>query len=548
MERVYENVRPLERAAEEKIGLTEELMIENAAAALEREIAAFYAASAGRRGRAFCGAADFARADGGDTAPENCRAAVKGGVLILCGCGNNGADGYALARRLCGGVPVAVCAVEKPKSRECVRLSEEAVRAGVSVSDFGEICPDGGALRLPQAFSDCAVIADCVYGTGFHGALNESARALFEAVNALDCFRIACDIPSGIDIYGNTPCDGGRPPAAFRADVTVTMGARKAALYGDGAKDFCGRIVCASVGVSPAVFCAAQETDIRVLDASDMRLPFRTRQSVHKGDFGHAAVLLGEKSGAAVIAGTAALRFGAGLVTLTDVFPNRRTLAAVPPELMCGESLPENTSAVLAGSGLGRDGAVLQNAASLVSSWLSANPSGGLVIDADLFYFCGIAELLSPAEKNSGARIVLTPHPKEFQSLLKICGVAEASVQDIVTRRLEYARAFSARFPRCVLVLKGANTVISAGGALYISAEGRPCLAKAGSGDVLAGLLCALLAQGYGAGEAARTAVLAHGLASRRRGEDYSLTPFTLIEAVADLCGRGARFSPAAPR
>lgn len=492
MYKLYENVKPLEQYVSRKYGLAENIMIENAAAALEQEV------------RLHAGT---------ENAP----------VCVFCGSGNNGADGYAFARRIAGEIPVSVYCAAEPESEDCIKQHATAAAAGVRFVSRASF------LRELAAYG---IVVDCIYGTGFHGTLDGKIAGLIEKINNASCFRIACDIPSGIDKFGAVATTSADKPLAFSADVTVTMGARKTALYSDAAKDFCGCIRCAGIGVSSALF-ESGVPDAYLLAPSDMKLPVRTRKSVHKGDFGHAAVLAGEKEGAAVIAGTAALNFGAGLVTLVDLLTNRRTAFKIPPELMCGTELPANTTAVLLGSGLGRSD---YGAVKIVEQWLAAHKTAGLVLDADMFYYGGIMQLLDALAENClHARVVLTPHPKEFQSLMNLCALGDYTIQQIAVGRLSYVKKFTARFPHTVLVLKGANTVISCRSGIFISTEGRPCLAKAGSGDVLAGFICALLAQGYSAEDAAVTGVLAHGCASQHAASSYSMTPLKLIELAARL-------------
>jgi ADP-dependent NAD(P)H-hydrate dehydratase / NAD(P)H-hydrate epimerase len=497
MDKIFGDIKPLERAAEQQYQLTEDIMIENAAAALERTVRTAFKDRTGTTGSA--------------------------SVLIVCGCGNNGADGYALARRITGSVPVGVYPAVDAESESCRKQQAMAVAAGMQTVN--------GASFL-EKLPSCTVLVDCLYGTGFHGSFDGTAAELIRKVNSAHCFRIACDIPSGIDSLGSAASgeDGG--PLAFNADVTVTMGSLKLSLFSDAAKDFCGMITTADIGVSRPVF-ENSRPDAYLLSVHDMQLPVRDKKSVHKGNYGHAAVIAGEKSGAAVIAGTAAFNFGAGLVTLVDACSERKFPLEVPPELMSGKELPANTTAVLLGSGLGRTDYQIT---ALVSSWLAVHKTAGLVLDADVFYYPGIAELLRLfMEKCPDARIVCTPHPKEFQSLLQLCSMGNYTVPQVVCRRFELVKLFTSRFPDIVLVLKGANTFISCSDGVYVSTEGCPCLAKAGSGDVLAGLICALLAQGYTAESAAVTGVLAQGAASRYEGSSYSMTPLKLIKNVTLL-------------
>lgn len=486
MQNVFATVTQLEAHAHNAFGLTEDIMIENAAAALEKEV----------------------RATG-----ATC-------VLIICGSGNNGSDGYALARRIMGAISCNVYAPCEPKTENCKQQRALAKAVGVH------------AIRRAtflKMIHERTVIVDCLYGTGFHGTLDAQTAQLFLKINSTPCTRIACDIPSGIDSRGAILTTYKNKAIAFNAHTTVAMGALKAAYFSDIAKDFCGHIVKANIGVSAALFenCSSLP-DAQLLSCRDMHLPVREKKSVHKGAFGHAAIVAGEKSGAAIIAGEAALAFGTGLVTLVETTQSSTARFKMPPELMSAKMFPKNTTAVLLGSGFGR---VQYNAAEELLAWISLHKDVRIVLDADMFYYEKISSLL----KRFSQRVVLTPHPKEFQSLLKLCSFGSHSVETLVENRLEFVKKFSAQFPKAVLVLKGANTFISCGSGVFISTEGNQCLAKAGSGDVLAGLICALLAQNYSTQEAAITAVLAHGCASQPFAKSYAISPHKLIREIEKL-------------
>ena len=163
-----------------------------------------------------------------------------------------------------------------------------------------------------------------------------------------------------------------------------------------------------------------------------------------------------------------------------------------------------------------------------------------MVIDADIFYY---AELKKILPKLSSA--VLTPHPKEFSSLLNIAGLENLSIEEIQKKRFISALSFSKKFPKLVLVLKGANTLIAHNGKIFINTLGSPSLSKAGSGDVLTGLICSLLAQGYKPLDAAITGSLAHSLASQNAGASYSLTASKLIKNLEKLEGEQFKESKA---
>ena len=280
----------------------------------------------------------------------------------------------------------------------------------------------------------------------------------------------------------------------------------------DSMKDQLGEISCSR----PEYYVNG---NLRLLQESDLHLPIRVVQNANKGSFGHVSVVMGEKPGAGIIAASAAFAFGAGLVTL--VCPGRPVCC--PYELMDSPVPPAATNALALGMGLGVPSAV-------ALAWLDAHPDVACVLDADILKYKGIKELILRRKK-----VVLTPHPKEFATLLGLCGLGEYDVPYIAEHRFELARRFCATFPQAVLILKGANCLIAQGVMVSVNTLGSSCLAKGGSGDVLAGLVAALLAQGYGAYDAAVSGSLAHALASRRVKCSYGMTPFELIEHVKEL-------------
>ena len=498
MQKIFNDTRLLDKAARDNYGLTEDIMMENAAAALEAQ-----------------GRAHFFSPDG--------KYINRPTVLILAGGGNNGADGYALARRIvCHDLCVTVCQVYQPKSAMCILQADRAKKAGVifinpyDLDDF-----------IERASFDLTVVYDCIFGSGFHGTLDALAYAVIASANKIDgAYKIACDIPTGVS---SGDCSQGQKSAAFAADATVTMGALKLALYSDAAKDACGQIVVADLGISRSNFESAQLPCALLLEEADARLPLRDKkQNSNKGTYGHTAVFAGTKPGAAVIAGHAALKFGSGLVTLVAQAAQKIQFENVSDfELMVSEDVPQNATALVAGPGLGRatDSAVFD---------ILRNTERPLVLDADIFYWPQIKDLLA-AKKN----VVLTPHPKEFAELLKNVGLGNYSTQQVVVECLELAKKFCAAFPGVTLLLKGANVLIASQleqesqTRVYINPLGTSALAKGGSGDVLAGMTGALLAQGYTPLEAAVTASIKHASASHAfDGKDYALTPFGLIGEI----------------
>ncbi len=463
MKRVYEEVISLDRKCYDTYAMSEDLLMEHAATGLL------------------------------DALPENTCS-----ILIVSGPGNNGADGIALARMSEGSYEkVALYLPYGARSPMAQLQLQRAEKVGVTIV---------------EDLVEADVVVDALFGSGLSRPLDERAQSIVTAMNDLQGYKIACDIPSGIDDRGNVE------NVAFIADKTVTMGALKIALFNDMAKDYVGEIVKADLGVSAARY--EEESDIYLLEREDLILPLRHAKNCHKGNFGHLNVVAGKKAGAGIIAAEAAYAFGTGLVTVVENEPY-----TVPCELMSSTTLTHNVTAICIGMGLGNqfDDAYLGKF--LIEHDLP------VLIDADLFYHPILKKTLSRK-----SNLVLTPHPKEFASLLSITGVAEANVHEIQADRFGYAKRFSDRYPDLVLVLKGANTLIAHQGKLYIQPFGSNILSKGGSGDVLGGLIAALLAQGYSVLDAAISGSIAHALSARNfTKNNYALRPSDLIEGVKCL-------------
>ncbi|MDU9773696.1 NAD(P)H-hydrate dehydratase [Helicobacter pylori] len=463
---VYEKVNALDKRAIEELFLSEDVLMENAAMALERAVL------------------------------QNASLGAK--VIILCGSGDNGGDGYALARRLIGRFKTLVFEMKPAKSPMCQLQKERAKKVGVTIKTYEE-----NALNQNL---ECDVLIDCVVGSAFKGELEPFLD--FESLSQKAHFKIACDIPSGIDSKGRVD------KRAFKADLTISMGAIKSCLLSDRAKDYVGELKVGHLGVFNQIY--EIPTDTFLLEKSDLKLPLRDKKNAHKGDYGHAHVLLGKHSGAGLLSALSALSFGSGVVSVQalecEITSNNK-----PLELVFCKNFPKKLSAFALGMGL-------ENIPKDFKKWLGLAPC---VLDAGVFYH---KEALQALEKE----VILTPHPKEFLSLLKLVGI-NISMLELLDNKLEIARDFSQKYPKVVLLLKGANTLIAHQGRVFINILGSVALAKAGSGDVLAGLILSLLSQNYTPLDAAINASLAHALAGLEFKNNYALTPLDLIEKIKRL-------------
>ena len=520
MKAVYCDSTIVEKEAKRQLGFPEFIMMENAAAALEQKVL--------------------------EIIESTYSSAKNPSLMVLCGEGNNGADGLALCRRVYGKInctAVLISYSKNMKTTEGQKQLSMAEAAGVPIVTFKSAKPAESAESPEQTEPD--IIVDCIYGTGFHGAFTKDISDFIQKINSIKTVKIACDVPSGISRDGTVQNSFGKE-VAFKADFTVTMGALKTALFSDAAKNYTGKISVADLGLSRACFERFGKPDAYVFEKEDQVLPLREKPSTHKGNYGHTAVILGEKCGAGFIASEAALKFGTGLVTCVSCVKNENPLFSpenfkISPETMLSETLPSNTTAVLLGSGLGRDSEKVSKIVNdVVLPYIRGRKPAAIVLDADIFYYPELLSLLNELEATEGTKVILTPHPKELHELfskLKSSGDSPAegtilTLEEIINHRFDYAKEFGKRFKNIVLLSKGAVNYIVHGDEIRIISDGTQALAKAGSGDVLAGLCASLLSQtslNYDALTAACTACSVHAIASQKAEPNFSLTPLQLI-------------------
>ena len=464
--------------------------------------------------------------------------APAGRVLVLTGNGNNAGDGYVLALEyFLAGQPVAVWPWSGPES-----LSPDALAAR---QDYEKA---GGTL-LPQAAAGQAAaeswqadwLADALLGTGINRPVTGDYARAIDWMNAQSASVFSLDIPSGLD------ADTGQPQGrAVKATATITFIALKPGLFTAGGPDYCGELFYADLDV-PTETLQTVEPAAWLLEAQGMETdPLTRARDCHKGHFGHVLVVGGNTGmrGAAVLAAGAALRSGAGKVTVASPAPGRDAIITHRPEIMTADpkELPRisGTGTVLAiGPGLGRN--TLATRLFDQALELARKNAHPCVLDADALTL--LAEASSASGKNTGkktdkktdtaarlpANTVLTPHPKEAATLL---GSDTPGVQ---ANRLRAANELATRF-QCVTVLKGNGTVIAAPDQpALICPFGTPGMATAGMGDVLTGVIAALMGQGLAPAEAARTGVLMHALAAEMAAKSNGLIASDVIEKLPDL-------------
>jgi hydroxyethylthiazole kinase-like uncharacterized protein yjeF len=456
-------------------------------------------------------------------------------ITVVCGKGNNGGDGFVIARELRSrgasvGVYLAghredVCGDARANLE---RLGREAVVELTEGRSVGE---------LVQAMAKSDLVVDAVFGTGFDGVPRGLSGTVIGQINLCGRPVLAVDVPSGLNAT-----TGVAEGECVRATWTCTMGLPKRGFYLLPGKEYTGEVHVVDIGVPPGVI-EAMGLDLNVLtrDEAAALLPDRPPDA-HKGTFGKIVVIAGSVgyTGAAALASESALRSGAGLVTLgvpaslndilevklteviTRPLPETASRSLSPDALTAVREMLATADALALGPGLSRDPGTQELVRAIVSEI-----DVPCVVDAD-----GLNALSPEAvgARAGRAPLVLTPHPGEMSRL------AGRAVGDVQKHREETARE-TAQTARATVVLKGAGTVVAdAGGDAYINPTGNSGLASGGTGDVLTGVIAALLGRGLSGIEAAALGAYIHGAAGDVAAADVGEISMTAGDVLGRLC------------
>jgi len=446
-------------------------------------------------------------------------------VVVVAGKGNNGGDGFVVARHLfnrgCRPVVLLLASLEELKGDAALN-ARIAVSLGIEVREVTSLQVWS---RRKRVLSGADLLVDAIFGTGLtKPASGLHARAI-EDVNRTRAYKVAVDIPSGLSadtfqVIG--PC--------IRADLTVTLAAPKIAHVFPPAEDYVGELVVADISIPPSLL-TDKSLNLELVEADRVRPYFRERiKDTHKGTYGHLFIVSGAlgKTGAAVMAAKAALKMGAGLVTVGTPRTCLPIVARSMMELMTEplEETPEGTLSRKALGGIlklleGKDGLLLGPGISthpatsdLVLSLLP-RVKVPTILDADALNILAqkpaVLKAVSPP-------VVITPHPGEFARLVKL------PTREVLARRLELVPAFARDF-KVTVVLKGYRTLVAAPGEeVFVNPTGNPGMATGGSGDVLSGMIASMIIQEkQSVLDAVLAAVYVHGLSgdigARRLGE-----------------------------
>jgi hydroxyethylthiazole kinase-like uncharacterized protein yjeF len=460
---------------------------------------------------------------------------LAGRVAVLCGRGNNGGDGFVIARTLLQrGVDTSVFVIGSLTDvRGDARTNLDILgRLGVTVVEIAD--EQTWELHFSE-ISQCTLIVDAILGTGLKSAVTGMLETVIADVNASDIPIVAVDLPSGLS--ADTPH---LPGDCIDAAMTVTLAAPKLPLVLPPGEAYAGDVVIADIGIPYEVIEGLEGRYVDLLTPEQLRELIEPRTAdAHKGDFGRVTVVAGSvgKTGAALLAGMGALRSGAGLVTIATPATCLPIVASMAPEVMT-EPLAESEGGVAeaaierllqlqqdvvaCGPGLGRT----RDAAAFVRA-LVDRATGPIVLDADALTL--LAEEPGRLVGRDDRDVIITPHPGEMARL------AGVSTDEVQANRLDIAADFATTH-RVYVVLKGHRTVIATPtGRIFINPTGNPGMATAGTGDVLTGMVAAWLAQLLDAESACRIAVFLHGAAGDLAESAHGQVAMTATDLLARL-------------
>ncbi len=463
-------------------------------------------------------------------------------VLLFCGKGNNGGDGFALARLLHEqGVEVFVFIAGLTKE-----LSPDAAQ---QLRILKSLIPKENIIHYPLgdthflAHIQVGIIIDAILGTGSAGALRgRSKEAVMDLVSLQEHFKakiLALDVPTGLNSdTGQVETFESGIPVVVSADRTVAMGSLKQGFYLEGAPDLVGEVTVAPLGAP----YRKPRFSMFLLEASDFAdFPPQRKAATSKFDYGHVLSISGSygMTGAAIMAASAALRSGCGLVSVATPESQRAIIASVMPEIMTF-GLPEDENGMPVAKSFKKLSHLLSKATIVHcgSGWLSTDETDELVglllekVKKPIILDGGALPGFLKHKKilrERTAPTILTPHIGEFAQML------EMKWQDVEKEKVALAKKFAARY-NVILLLKGSPTIIfSPDGNSYVNSTGNPGMATAGAGDVLAGMLAGILAQDNDLHRSILYSVYVHGLAGDMAAEELTEEAMTATDIIEFL-------------
>lgn len=454
-------------------------------------------------------------------------------TVVLCGNGNNAGDGFIIAKKIFesgGDVSVIMCCnapTTKESAEALVALQGETIEI-INLSNNPDTAKD--------RFDSAEIIIDAVYGTGFRGELSSSISNIFEYINDSSATKISLDIPSGVN------ADTGQASENHLvADATLTFASLKPAHVNDQSKKSCGHIEILDIGIPKGILYMVKNNAVLLTQEKIAVSMPRRHQNTHKGNYGKLLNISGSRvmGGAAMMSTLSAMRMGAGVTTLATPECVANMFAGQMMEAMT-LPLPQTTLGGISTSAIGDIDLMLKGSTACligcgltvnedtkqIVEYVISNAECSLVIDADaITCIAKDLDVLKKAKKP----VIITPHMAEMARL------TGQSIADINLNPFETADTFSKEY-NAIVILKGHNTIITTpSGEMYENTTGNAGLAKGGSGDVLSGMIAALLAQGMIPQNAAACAVYLHGMTADSLSDkmsQYSMLARDLIEEI----------------
>lgn len=447
---------------------------------------------------------------------------LSGKIAVVCGNGKNAGDGFVIAKLFCdrGADAVIVLADKAPEIKEPVKYFNDAVENGVKVIDFTDYD------------FNCDYIVDCIFGIGFHGEPKAPFDSVFDAVNSSGAEVISIDTPSGTDSAN------GSVVKAVKADLTVAISTLKMAHVLPPANEYCGKTVTVNIGIPESCYAKSYAQTITKADVKK-NFPKRDKNS-NKGSFGHQLNICGSylMPGASVICAESALRTGVGLLKCLfpkSVYPVMTSHLTQPVFKPVCENEDKTLSigamnditqelgwadSIVLGCGIGNN-----DDTQVITGQVIKSSEVPVILDAD-----GINALVPFIDiiKDKKAPFIMTPHPGEMARLIG------ESVDYVQENRLAVAKAF-AKENDVILVLKGANTIVTDGNDVFFNTTGNAGMAMGGTGDMLSGMIGSFAAQGIEPFEAAKSAVYIHGLCGDITAGELSQRGMTVNDMLSLL-------------
>lgn len=457
--------------------------------------------------------------------------------VVICGPGNNGGDGYVIARDLLNYTEaVRVVATEKPKSESAKVNYERFIRHGGIVYWYGESEGSLNVINLKDVttiISSADIVIDAIFGIGLKSPIiDENILRLVEIINIYSKSVVSVDIPSGVNA-DNGKIMGG----AIQANMTVTFGFPKPGHLLFPGRDLTGKLKVAQIGLPSQIFSSSNNFRRFLITSNLVKLPSRPKWA-HKKTFGEVLVIGGSKDylGAPILSALGALKSGAGMVKIITTSEICNIAISHDPSLICHkldsitlENIKQKVeqssekAVIVVGPGWGQDNIPEKLE---ILEYLVKDIPNTLIIDADgLNIISKRIDILN--EKQYGKQIIITPHPGEFSRITN-------QPNKIVKQNYELAEKFSNEF-NVITILKDATTIVTDGKSTYFNTTGNTSLAKAGSGDILSGIIASLISQNLEAIEAAKTAVYILGTSAEGLKVEGANSSFDVIQNLSEV-------------